>query len=77
MKTSYISLKAANLIKIAYGKEQCVLKEKARKQYYVEKRYQSYRVICSCTSGMADRLHSDKRKCNTVSVSGQSRRGIC
>lgn len=77
MKTLYISLKAANLIKIAYGKERCVLKEKARKQYYVEKRYQSYRVICSCTSGMADRLHSDKRKCNTVSVSGQSRRGIC
>ena len=80
MKTSYISLKAANLIKIAYGKERCVLKfdlkEKARKQYYVEKRYQSYRVICSCTSGMADRLHSDKRECNTVSVSGQSRRGI-
>ena len=54
MKTLYISLKAANLIKIAYGKERCVLKfdlkEKARKQYYVEKRYQSYRVICSCTS---------------------------
>ena len=72
MKTLYISLKAANLIKIAYGKERCVLKfdlkEKARKQYYVEKRYQSYRVICSCTSGMADRLNSDKRKCNTVSV---------
>ena len=81
MKTLYISLKAANLIKIAYGKERCVLKfdlkEKARKQYYVEKRNQSYRVICSCTSGMADRLHSDKCKCNTVSVSGQSRRGIC
>ena len=61
MKTSCISLKAANLIKIAYRKERCVLKfdlkEKARKQYYVEKRYQSYRVICSCTSGMADRLH--------------------
>ena len=42
MKTLYISLKAANLIKIAYGKERCVLKfdlkEKARKQYYVEKK---------------------------------------
>ena len=65
MKTLYISLKAANLIKIAYGKERCVLKfdlkEKARKQYYVEKRYQSYRVICSCTSGMADRLQNRQR----------------
>ena len=77
MKTLYISLKAANLIKIAYGKERCVLKEKARKQYYVEKRYQSYRVICSCTSGMADRLDGYIALGNSVSVSGQSRRGIC
>lgn len=48
MKTSCISLKAANLIKIAYRKERCVLKfdlkEKARKQYYVEK---GIRVIVS------------------------------
>ena len=50
---------------------------KARKQYYVEKMYQSYRVIWSCSSGMADRLHGDQCKCNAVSVSGQSRRGIC
>ena len=44
MKTSYISLKAANLIKIAYGKEQCVLKEKARKQYYVENGVHFFRL---------------------------------